>query len=212
MTKEDIYKGVDPQVTDSANSLPIKTDPDLNAPSNTPPDIIIEPMPTLREQLQKVVADSLVWIHKWKGTLQQTITINVQYSPVRFTSSLTPVQISFSGWGFCIYNGKIKHFHNCDVVLKIPVNKQTPIIIFGWGSLFKHSLFIDSSLQTIPNFSVRSDAHYALSNLPTVKLKSLDLTIRRPSKTISVPPSPIFRVNKDVMAEVHRELEKSEDR
>ena len=212
MTKEDLPKDVAPQVTDSANPPPIGKDPNLNEPSNTPPDVIIEPMPTLREQLQKVVADSLVWIHTWKETLQQIIMCKTQYSPIRFTSGLTPVRISFSGWGFCMYNGKIKHFHNSDVVLKIPVNKQTPIIIFGWSTLFKHSLFIDSSLQTIPNFSVRSNAQYALPNLPKSKLKCPELTVTVPTKTIHWPSSPVFRVNKEVLGEVHRELAKMEDR
>ena len=212
MTKEDLPKDVTPHVTDSATHPSIKTDPHLNAPSNTPPDVIVEPMPTLRDQFQKVVADSLVWIHKWKETLQETITIKMQYSPIRFTSGLTPVRISFSGWGFCVYNRKIKHFYNSDVVVKIPVNQQTPIIIVGWNTLFKHSLFIDSSLKKTPNFSVRSHAQYAPPKLPTAKIKCPKLTVTIPIKSIRLPSSPVFRLNKEVLGEVHKELAKLEDR
>ena len=212
MTKKDIPNDGASQITDAANPSAMGMDPNLNEPSSAPPDVIIAPMPTFREKLEKIVADSLVRIHKWKETLQQTITCTIQYSPVRFTNGLTPVRISFSGWGFCVYNSKIRHFHNSDVTLKIPVNTQTPLIIFGWRTLFKHSLFIDSSIKTIRNFSVESNAQYAVPKLPKAKLKCPKLTVTLRAKTIRVPSSPVFRVNKEILGEVHRELSKKEDR
>lgn len=175
-------------------------------------NIVVQPMPTFRDRLQKVVKSSLDWIRRWRQILYQSIVFKVHYSPLRFTRGLTPVRITFSGWGFCIYNGNIKHFHDSDIALKIPISEQTPIIIVGWGQLFKHSLFIDSSLKTTPNFSVRSDAQYACPRIPKPELKGPELSISLPSKTIRVPPSPVFRVNKDVLGEVHRELAKKEDR
>jgi len=174
-------------------------------------EFIVEDIPGLWERLQRFTIASLQWILQWKNTFQQKISVKVQYSPIRFTSGLTPVQLSLSGWGFCIYNGRLKHFHNSSMLLKIPIMKQTPIIIVGWGTLFKYSLFTHSSLDTVPNFSVQSYAQYAKPQLPPINIPSPALKITLPTHTIRIPTVPVFRADTDMLVHIRTELSDSED-
>ena len=184
---------------------------DPNNPGVQTPNVVVAPMPTLRDRWKRFVSDSQQWAQQWRQTLQQPIHIKAEYSPIRFTRGLTPVKVTFSGWGFCIYNGKIKHFHDSDIALKIPINKQTPILIVGWRQLFKHSLFATSSLNKVPNFSVHSYVVYASANLPTQKINSPNLSVNLPRKNVQLPTTPAHQINTGILTNLRTELSNLED-
>lgn len=193
----------------------IPNEPSISTPKENvavaSPVVFVEPTPTMRGRIENAWDNSIQWLHKWTTTLRQPISIQIQYSPVRFTRGLTSVRLNFTGWGFCIYNGKGKHFHNSDLLLQIPINHQTPILIVGWGQFFKYSLFIDSSLKEVPKFEVSSDVTYASATLPDIQLNSPNMTIEVASPSIQIPPTPIFRVDMQRMDQLRIELSNPED-
>ena len=176
------------------------------------PNIVVAPVPTLRDRLNKLISDSQQWVQRWRKTLQQPILMRTEYSPIRFTRGLTPVKVTFSGWGFCLYNGKIKHFHDSDIALKIPINKQTPILIVGWCQLFQYSLFVASSLNKVPNFSVHSCVVYASANLPELQLNSPTVSVNLPKRYVHLPKMPVYQINTAILADLRTELANLEDR
>ncbi len=173
-------------------------------------NVIVESTPTWREKFNKQLSNTIQWYTQWMKALRYPITVHPQYSPMRFTTGLTPVRITFQGWGFCLYNGRIKHFHNTSLLLKMPVNIQTPIIIVGWRQLFKHSLFIDSSLEVISNFSVQSNVTYAVPQVNIATIKSPSLKIEVSPVSIQLPSTPRFQVNTVVMESIRSQLSHSE--
>ena len=209
--KTPIQKNVTNPTQTNQTSVPHNVvDPNNPATTQTP-SIVVAPVPTLRDRLNKVVSDSQQWIQQWRHTLQQSIVIHAEYSPIRFTRGLTPVKVTFSGWGFCIYNGKIKHFHDSDIALKIPINKQTPILIVGWRQLFKHSLFVASSLNKVPNFSVHSYVVYASAELPTTQINSPKVSVHLPNQHVNLPTTPVYQINTGILSDLRTELSNLED-
>ena len=84
------------------------------------------------------------WLYKRVQRIQQRllhiyqearkpIHVTPQYSPMRFTTGLSPVTLHFKGWGLCVYGTKIRQFNDSILRITVPINEEATLLLVGWG-------------------------------------------------------------------------------
>ena len=140
--------------------------------ADSSPKVFVE-RPTLFQRIRKAEITFKKWVAYWISECRTTIEVHPRYSPIRFSSGLSPVMLQIRGLGFCYYNGKIKWFQNQSIRLTVPMNTSTPILFIGVGQLFKYTLHATSSISHIDPFSVQSHNRYATTVPITPNIKTI---------------------------------------
>lgn len=146
------------------------------------------------------------WLYKRVQGIQQgllhlyqeariPIHVTPQYSPMRFTTGLSPVTLHFKGWGLCVYGTKIRQFNNSILRITVPINEEATILLVGWGKLSKYSIYVASSIQHIEDFSISTDQITAQASLPSVQIPTIKHSPSLPKITVRVPKAPPIEVN-----------------
>lgn len=146
------------------------------------------------------------WLYKRARLLQQSllhtyrearkpIHVTPQYSPVRFTTGLSPVTLHFKGWGLCVYGSRIRKFHDSILRITVPINEEATIFLLGWGTLSKFSVCVASSIQHIEDFSISTGKITAHASLPTVNIPTIKSAHSLPRITVHVPKVPTIEIN-----------------
>lgn len=158
-------------------------------------EVVVGPAITWKTWLYKRIQGIQRGLVHFYQAARKPIHVTPQYSPMRFTTGLSPVTLHCKGWGLCVYGTKIRKFNDSILRITVPINEEATIFLVGWGQLSKYSLYVASSIQHIEDFSVSTEQITARTSLPSVQVSTIRHASSLPKITVRVPKAPPIEVN-----------------
>ena len=158
-------------------------------------EVVVNPVITWKTWLYKRVQGIQQELLNVYQEARKPIYVTPQYSPMRFTTGLSPVILHFKGWGLCVYGTKIRKFNDSILRITVPINEEATILLVGWGRLSKYSIYVASSIQHIEDFSISTDQITSQASLPSVQFPTIRHSPSLPTITVRVPKAPPIEVN-----------------
>lgn len=158
-------------------------------------EVVVGPAITWKTWLYKRVRGIQQGLLNLYQKARKPICVTPQYSPIRFTTGLSPVILHCNGWGLCVYGTKIRKFNDSILRITVPINEEATIFLVGWGQLLKYSLYVASSIQHVEDFSISTDQITAQASLPKIQVPAISHSPSLPKITVRIPQSPSIEVN-----------------